>query len=51
MEFGKSKDAGMVDYIKKVLKFLKGKETTCKFLRCDNAGEHGGLKNCVKSLD
>ena len=42
MEFGRTKD-GMIDFVRKILAILKGKEMKCKFLRCDNAGEHFGL--------
>ena len=48
MEFDKTK-TGMKKFVEKIFVFLKGRETPCKFLRCDNAGEHFSLKGlCLK---
>ena len=48
MDFG-SKTSDMVDFVRKILNTLKGKGMQCKFLRCDNAGEHSGLRTlCIE---
>ena len=44
LEFGKIKDE-MKDFVIKIFKLLKGRNTPCKFLRCDNTGEHMCLKD------
>lgn len=48
MEFGPSKD-GMCDWVGSLLEKLKGRNTPCRYLRCDNAGEHVGLKSVCDS--
>ena len=48
IEFGKTK-SGMKEFVEKIFIFLKGRNTPCKFLRCDNAGEHFAFKElCPK---
>ena len=43
-DFGKGKD-GMLEYVEKIIKQLKGRGTPCSYIRCDNAGEHVGLQD------
>jgi hypothetical protein len=42
--FEKTKDK-MSDFVELIFKNLKSRGTPCKYLRCDNAGEHVGLKD------